>query len=53
MLLKQSVKEKKENNTFLRKKTEEEQNSVTIMISVNGKGTFFLVKLKLEVDSFE
>ena len=43
----------KEDDTFLRKKTEEKQNSVTIMISVDGKGTVFPVKLKLEGESFE
>ena len=40
--------QKKEDLTFLRKKTEEKQNSVTIMISVDRKGTVFPVKLKLE-----
>ena len=43
----------KEDDTFLRKKTEEKQKSVTIMISVDGKGTVCLVKLKLEWESFE
>ena len=38
----------KENDTFLRqKKTAEKQNSATIMIPVDGKGTAFPVKLKL------
>ena len=38
----------KENDTFLRqKKTAEKQNSATIMIPVDGKGTVFPVKLKL------
>ena len=32
------------------KKTEEKQNSVTIMISVDGTGVGFPVKLKLEGD---
>ena len=36
-----------------KKKTEEKQNSATIMISVDGKGTVFLVKLKLKGKSFE
>ena len=35
------------------KKAEEKQNSATIMISVNGKGTDFPVKLKLQGESFE
>ena len=30
-----------------KKKTEEKQNSATIMISADGKGTVFPVKLKL------
>ena len=34
-------------------KTEEKQNSFTIMISVDGKGTVFAGKLKLELESFE
>ena len=34
-------------------KTEEKQNSVTIMISLNGKGAVFPVKLKLDGESFE
>ena len=46
-------KKKKKNDTFLKKITGEKQNSVTIMISVNRKGTFLLVKLKLEGQSFE
>ena len=41
------VKRKKD-DTFLRKKTEEQQNRATIMISVDGKGTVFPVKLKLQ-----
>ena len=39
--------------TFLRKKTEEKQKSASIMISVDGKGTVFPVKLKLQEESFE
>ena len=35
------------------KKAEEKQNSATIKISVNGKGTDFPVKLKLQGESFE
>ena len=42
------VKRKKEDDTFLRKKAEEKQNSANIMISVDGKGTVFPVKLKLQ-----
>ena len=53
MLLKQWTKEKKEDDAFLRKKREEKQNSATIMISVDEKGTVFPVKLKLEGESFE
>ena len=44
-------KTKKEDDTFLRKKSEEEQNSATIIISVDGKGTVFPVKLKLQGES--
>ena len=32
----------------MRKKTEKNQNSATIMMSVDGKGTVFPVKLKLQ-----
>ena len=46
-------KRKKEDNTFLRKKTEEKQNSATTMISFNGRGTVLSVKLKLQGKSFE
>ena len=53
MLLKQWAKEKKEDDTFLWEKIEEEQNSVTIIISVDGKWTVVPMKLKLEEDSFE
>ena len=34
-------------------KTEEKQNSATTMISVDGKGTVFSMKLKLQGESFE
>ena len=34
-------------------KTKAKQNSVTIMMPVDGKGTVFLVKLKLERESSE
>ena len=40
------VKRKKEDDTFLRKK-KKKKNKATIMISVDGKGTIFPVKLKL------
>ena len=46
-------KRKTEDDTFLRKETEEKQISVIIMISVDGKGTVFPVKLKLEGETFE
>ena len=39
---------KKEYDTFLRKKTEGKQNIGITMISVDGKGTAFPVKLKLQ-----
>ena len=38
-------KGKKENDTFLKKKVEEQQNSAAAMISVDGKGTIFPMKL--------
>ena len=46
-------KNKKEDDNFLRKKTEEKQNSAAMMISVDGIGTVFPVKLKLQGESFE
>ena len=52
MLLKHCAKEKMKMVHFSGK-TEEKQNSVTIIISVYGKGTVFPVKLKLEGESFE
>ena len=52
ILLKNGQK-KKENYTFLKKKAEEKENSATTMISVDGKGTVFPVKLKLQGESFE
>ena len=52
ILLKNGQK-KKENDTFLKKKAEEKENSATTMISVDGKGTVFPVKLKLQGESFE
>ena len=42
------IKRKKEDDTFLRKKAEEKQNSANIMISIDGKVTVFPVKLKLQ-----
>ena len=45
-------KRKEEDDIFLRKKTKEKQNSATIMISVDEKGTVFPVKLKLQGESF-
>ena len=44
---------KEKDDTYLRKKAEEKQNSVIIMISVLGKSTVFPVKLKLKEKSFE
>ena len=44
---------RKKDDTILSKNTEEQPNSVTIIISVDGKGTIFPVKLKLEGESFE
>ena len=44
-------KRKKEDDTFMREKTEEKQNSATITITVDGKGTAFPVKLKLQGNS--
>ena len=46
-------KEKKENDTFLKKKAEEQQNSATTMIYIDGKGTIFSMKLKLHGESLE
>ena len=48
-----TIGKRKKNDTILRKSTEEKQNSVTKMISVDGKVTVFPVKLKLEEESFE
>ena len=42
------VKEKKKMIPFGGKKTDEKQNSATIMISVDGKGAVFPVNLKLQ-----
>ena len=46
-------KRKEKEDRYLRKKKEEKQNTVTIMISVVGKETVFPVKLKLKGKSFE
>ena len=46
-------RKKYEDDTFLRKKTEEKQNSAIIMTSADGKGTGYPLKLKLQVKSFE
>ena len=44
--LKLQTKEKKD-DTILSKNTEEKQKSVTIIISVDGKGTFFSSKVEI------
>ena len=44
ILFKRIGKRKKEDDTFLRKKTAKQQNSATIMISIDGKKTVSLVK---------
>ena len=44
---------KKKMRTFLRKKADEKQNIATIMISGDGKGVVFPLKLKLQGESFE
>ena len=38
---------------FLKEKVEEKQNSATTMISVDGKGKVFPIKLKLQGESFQ
>ena len=47
------LQEKVKKMIQLSKNTEEQPNSVTIIISVGGKGTIFPVKLKLEGESYE
>ena len=47
------AKEKKKMIPCWLKNPEEKQNSDIILISVDGKGTVFLVKLKLQGKSFE
>ena len=44
-LFKKWAKEKKEDYTFLQKKEKKNQNSITITVSVDGKGTFFTSEL--------
>ena len=44
---------KKENDAFLKKKVEEQPNSATALISVDGKGTIFPMKSNLQGESFE
>ena len=44
---------KKKMIPFWGKKTEEKQNSATIMISADGKGAVFPLKLKSQGASFE
>ena len=52
--LKKQAKKKKKKTLYLSEaKTEEKQNSSTIIISVHEKGTIFPVKLKLQEESFE
>ena len=46
-------KNKKEDDNFMRKKTEEKENTATMMISVDGIGTVFQVKLKLQGELFD
>ena len=38
---------RKKYNTFLNRKKEEKQNSATIMISVDGKGTVFFSEVEI------
>ena len=44
---------KREDDTFLTKKTREKQNIATIMKSVDGKGIVLPIKLKLQKEWFE
>ena len=48
ILFKKWLKEKKKMIPSWGKKTEEKQNRATIMISADGEGTVFPVKLKLQ-----
>ena len=43
----------KKDDTFLRKKAEENPNIATIIISVDGKTTAFQLKLKLQEELLE
>ena len=52
MLLKQWAKEKKKMTHIWGEKSEEKQNSVTIIIYVVENGTVFPVKFKLKGESF-
>ena len=45
--------QRKKNDTFLKKKSDEQQNSATTMIYIDGKGTIFSTKLKLHGESLE
>ena len=51
-VIKTMRKRKKENDTFLRKRSEE-KNSFNIITSVDGKERLFPVKLRLEEESFQ
>ena len=46
-------RKRKKDDIFYRKKTDKKQNSATTIISVDGKGTVFLAKLKLQWEPFE
>ena len=48
-----NMQKKKRKWHLSEEKTEEKQNSATTMISVDGKGTVFPMKLKLQGESFE
>ena len=52
-VIKTMYKRKIGNDTYLSKKREEKDNSATIMMSVDGEGTVFSVRFKLEEESFE
>ena len=53
LYLKNEQKKKREDDTFLTKKTREKQNIATIMKSVDGKGIVLPIKLKLQKEWFE
>ena len=46
-------KRKVEDHTFWEKKNRRKKKKSTIIIFADGKGTVFLVKLKLQEESFE